>query len=992
MAWQLIYTSAPRSLEAGRSGFGTVARHRAISPLLVSAIERASQFSRLPGTDAGRVIFCHRIVAVAGGRFHVLSAIRDAGADYTGRTNHIAHHLIVDPREIAQLGPDGPSPADVLLAMKWVTSWNEPPRFLEVSDEVALSAIRPQANGSAWEQVAGSANQAGLLATGDASRGAYVIQPVSTDLRAVYAESLRLIPDRLWQITFTTSLQPSDEPADFRWIGIEERSPLRVQSESSGRPVLDLSAPDTLPRVEMVQPATAVPTNQFARPRATAASFSTISDAPVPAPEVFPQSSQQLSRKTRETNALSGVIKTIFPALWKWIVGSAAVLLCIITWFVFVAPFIRNRSAEENERKDITQRVNDTVDSARTNTRTKEYPNLSQTSLTDLRRLQKLADYTQNMISAMEAVNFQRMSETDEIYTRERHEASKSSLKVPAEFDTILKRLHESTQLHAELEQFLPKPEDYPAFKKLQDTAEAVKALDADSDKHAKKLQGALHLLCSEKEASALLALLNGKMEPNPDGKIRWFEKEIIDGEERHRADKESFRPVKNLLADWKFVEENNSGKDLAGLKQRLEQSREKPWPSWLQEKVKSITQSDTKRITLTEQHPAAANAGQTSNPNGDQRDSLRPVLYFVADNNELSIPFPAGSSPVEFILKLRGKAAEPVTPLASLPDHLGPFGKYFQRIGGNLKAANEPPVPPYCLIVKRENIEVAYAFVGLPIDNGSLFSGNPPHLSRINNILKISGFPSIAPILEPQFFLSTPPGFNGSPQSDPLLVSQDGECSLQTALEGVDKKIRARSMEAKTLRDEVKQSNASPATLDDLRKKALECGKNLKKQDGKREFRGDETTASELIGNLAVSLADEWTNSKQPAKFDDLHKAGHDLRETVGKPAEQAREYNKELRKVISVLQKGQIKDERRKILSELDFICNNLDKLLAGAKELNDKNKKKSDDADNLENEANRLKSLPLFKGDLPAGSYKLSVKLKAMDILPLYTFTMK
>ena len=94
MAWQLIYTSAPRSLEAGRSGFGTVARHRAISPLLVSAIERASQFSRLPGLDAGRVIFCHRIIALAGTRFHVLSSIRDAGADYTGRTNHIAHHVI----------------------------------------------------------------------------------------------------------------------------------------------------------------------------------------------------------------------------------------------------------------------------------------------------------------------------------------------------------------------------------------------------------------------------------------------------------------------------------------------------------------------------------------------------------------------------------------------------------------------------------------------------------------------------------------------------------------------------------------------------------------------------------------------------------------------------------------------------------------------------------------------------------------------------------
>ena len=51
MAWQLIYTSAPRLLEAGLTGFGTVARHRAIPPLVVKAVERISQFARLPGYD-----------------------------------------------------------------------------------------------------------------------------------------------------------------------------------------------------------------------------------------------------------------------------------------------------------------------------------------------------------------------------------------------------------------------------------------------------------------------------------------------------------------------------------------------------------------------------------------------------------------------------------------------------------------------------------------------------------------------------------------------------------------------------------------------------------------------------------------------------------------------------------------------------------------------------------------------------------------------------
>ena len=652
MAWQLIYTSAPRSLEAGRSGFGTVARHRAISPLLVSAIERASQFSRLPGTDSGRVIFSHRIVAVAGGRFHVLSAIRDAGADYTGRTNHIAHHLIVDPREIAQLGLDGPSPADVLLAMQWVTSWNETPRFLEASDEVALSAIHPHTNGSAWEQITGSAHQAWLLATGDASRGAYIIQPGSADLRAVYAESLRLIPDRLWQISFTTSLQPSDEPGDFRWIGIEERSPLRAQSESSGRPVLNLALPDTLPLVETVQPAAVVPTNQFARPPA-AASFPTTSNTSVPAPQVFPQSSQQLSRKTRETNDPSTETKPAFLVLWKWIVSSAAVLLLIITWFAIAAPYLRNRSAEKIERKEIARLINEAVDSARTSTIDKDYPNLSEISPTDIRRLRNLADSTQKMISAMADADFQKMSEAEEAFTKERREASKFSLQVPTQFDTIQKRLHESTQLHAELEKFQPKPEDYPAFEKLKNAVTAVKVLDADSDKHAQKLQVTLHSLCAEKEASALMSLLGGNIEPNPEGKITWFKNETRNAEERHPAKKEGFRQVTDLLEDWKFVEEHISDKDLTVLKQRLDQRP--AWPPWLQEKVKRITHSDTKQIGSDEQHPGGIKSGSivTGDPHKISAPTVRAPFYFVRSIDAISkVNYPQLKSAKDFYLQ----------------------------------------------------------------------------------------------------------------------------------------------------------------------------------------------------------------------------------------------------------------------------------------------------------------------------------------------------
>ena len=141
MPWQLIYTSAPRLLTAGQTGFGTVARHRDIPALVVSAVERASQFARLPGMDAERVVFSHRIVDAAGSRYHVVSRIASAGADYTGRTNHLAHHVIVTSAEAADLAAQGMSAADVALRFPWKNSWNETARWLEAHEMPSLSTL-----------------------------------------------------------------------------------------------------------------------------------------------------------------------------------------------------------------------------------------------------------------------------------------------------------------------------------------------------------------------------------------------------------------------------------------------------------------------------------------------------------------------------------------------------------------------------------------------------------------------------------------------------------------------------------------------------------------------------------------------------------------------------------------------------------------------------------------------------------------------------------
>ena len=78
-----------------------------------------------------RPIFSYRIVDIRGTRFHVLSRIQDAGLDFTGRTNFIAHHLVFTPEEIRQF----PTPPVILRDWPgWVKSWTKEPQLLENED------------------------------------------------------------------------------------------------------------------------------------------------------------------------------------------------------------------------------------------------------------------------------------------------------------------------------------------------------------------------------------------------------------------------------------------------------------------------------------------------------------------------------------------------------------------------------------------------------------------------------------------------------------------------------------------------------------------------------------------------------------------------------------------------------------------------------------------------------------------------------------------
>ena len=253
MPQQLIYTSAPRGVVAGRSGHCTVARSAAMREALMLHLEKLSYYQHLSLSGGQeRPIYSCRVVDIRGSRYHVLSRIQDAGLDFTGRTNFLAHHLVFTPEEIRQF----PSPPVILRGWSgWVKSWSKEPQLLEKEDwsglaERSASASVPATN---WQKVTGDAvNGYGLLESrvGIAFR---VDNLADEQILALFAESLELLELRdprrdfratAWQHTFTTSMQEQDTPADFRWRCLHSDNPASNRFAGPDcRPLSDVRAP-----------------------------------------------------------------------------------------------------------------------------------------------------------------------------------------------------------------------------------------------------------------------------------------------------------------------------------------------------------------------------------------------------------------------------------------------------------------------------------------------------------------------------------------------------------------------------------------------------------------------------------------------------------------------------------------------------------------------------------------------------------------------------
>jgi GTPase-associated protein 1, N-terminal domain type 2 len=259
MAWQLIFTSIPRGLQAGRSGYCTAARHKEIRERLVYEIERVSQYDIGQHQGAPPIIYTYRSLVTGSANVYLLTRIVDAGADYTGRTNYLAHHLVFTEAEVAQCPF---TPAEILYNFPWRDAWNEKEaRYFEDQELVAAAdpfggvAIKPfRLPASRWGHLSGDDACAALLYAPDSGDPANVIivapkeDSKQRDLLPLFGESLRILepttektPAR-WRVPFTTHLQSTDSLSDFQWIGVSPDSP-RLKAPGK-RAVIDLTQPN----------------------------------------------------------------------------------------------------------------------------------------------------------------------------------------------------------------------------------------------------------------------------------------------------------------------------------------------------------------------------------------------------------------------------------------------------------------------------------------------------------------------------------------------------------------------------------------------------------------------------------------------------------------------------------------------------------------------------------------------------------------------------
>lgn len=241
MAHHIVATSVPRGLD-GVSGYQTVLKSKGIPPRVFDRLKSRAGYSHpySHGDPRNPVVYLHRIEELAGTRWHVLGCIRDAGSDYTGRSNFLAHMLAIEADE-ARGKPGGPAAA-AMAGGCFLTKWIGPPDGTALPKTLVVGDSPPIPGGlSAWKAAELDPGLAGNLAAAamDNRKVVLVTRP-GDDVLALFAEALRLVePSKRWGVTFNTCAM---EDFDGTWKAIRKDLVDAHQVSTGQAAVIDLTA------------------------------------------------------------------------------------------------------------------------------------------------------------------------------------------------------------------------------------------------------------------------------------------------------------------------------------------------------------------------------------------------------------------------------------------------------------------------------------------------------------------------------------------------------------------------------------------------------------------------------------------------------------------------------------------------------------------------------------------------------------------------------
>ncbi|KAA0133695.1 hypothetical protein FYZ48_23060 [Gimesia chilikensis] len=343
MSQEIVYTSAPKGLKPGSRGFCTVIATQGMARNLAERLESLSGYRHAfavhdENAHLNPVNYSHLKVTVGGQEYSVLSRICDAGQDYTGRTNKLAHHVALTRSERPPAGP-----AYQLQKPGFcVEEWDSQTRYTEMNCHHLSSDHPPLTQCTSWSRWC-DAGWAGVLAQSaleGKNQTQTIIFPVEagSSTLALVAEALQLLPEKKrWDVTFSTYFTKLPAGVDCQWRFVLDGTPEADAARRNPRMhLIDLCADlGTAPEGTLIE---AARTGQLPQQQATEAVKNTrdIDSSPTSASPVAAASPKrppsppplaQHFQKTKSNRGRSLLIGTGVVLFLLLIVGTGILLM-----------------------------------------------------------------------------------------------------------------------------------------------------------------------------------------------------------------------------------------------------------------------------------------------------------------------------------------------------------------------------------------------------------------------------------------------------------------------------------------------------------------------------------------------------------------------------------------------------------------------------------------------------------------------------------------